>query len=286
MPRVVNLTRRASLAALAAGVMRAQDAPPPVQWVCPMDPDVRSSKPDRCGKCGMQLVAGLPGVEEYPVDMRMQPAAPNPGDRVKLTFRIRTPNGRADAKLQLIHEKLFHLFLVSKDLSVFRHEHPELQPDGTFVHETVLPEGGMYRVLCDFYPEGGRPQMIAKTVFARGNSPSAGLNPDLTTKKADNLSVSLRLDPPQPLAGKKTMLFCRLDPASALEQYLGAWGHLLAASSDLMDMIHTHPAWEEGGPNIQFNLIFPRPGVHRVWVQFQRQGVVNTAHFDIPVSAI
>ena len=26
---------------------------------------------------------------------------------------------------------------------------------------------------------------------------------------------------------------------------------------------------------IQFNLIFPREGIYRVWVQFQRQGVVN-----------
>jgi hypothetical protein len=279
------MTRRACLAALSGGLVRAQ-APPPVQWVCPMDPEVRSSKPDRCGKCGMQLVAGLPGIEEYTVDMRMQPAAPNPGDRVKLTFRVRTPNGKADAKLQLIHEKLFHLFLVSRDLSVFRHEHPELQPDGTFVHHTVLPQGGMYRLLCDFYPEGGTPQMIAKTLFARGGGPAARLEPDLSAKTTENLGVSLRLDPPQPLAGKKTMLFCELDPATGLEQYLGAWGHLLAASLDLVDIIHTHPAWEEGGPNVQFNLIFPRPGVHRVWVQFQRQGVVNTARFDVPVIAL
>ena len=55
------------------------------------------------------------------------------------------------------------------------------------------------------------------------------------------------------------MLFFTLEPSDGLEQYLGAWGHLLAASSDLIDMIHTHPAWEEGGPNVQFNLIFPRP---------------------------
>jgi hypothetical protein len=32
---------------------------------------------------------------------------------------------------------------------------------------------------------------------------------------------------------------------------------MLAASKDLIDMIHAHPAWEEGGPKIQFNVIFP-----------------------------
>jgi hypothetical protein len=34
---------------------------------------------------------------------------------------------------------------------------------------------------------------------------------------------------------------------------------------------------------MQFQLIFPRARVYRMWVQFQRQGVVNTVHFDIPV---
>ena len=29
--------------------------------------------------------------------------------------------------------------------------------------------------------------------------------------------------------------------------------------------------------------MFPRPQTYRVWVQFQRDGVVNTVHFDVPV---
>ena len=82
--------------------------------------------------------------EEYPVDMTVSPAAPKPGDEITLQFRVKSPHGH-DAKLQLIHEKVFHLFLVSKDLSVFRHEHPQLQADGSLLHRTVLPKGGMYR---------------------------------------------------------------------------------------------------------------------------------------------
>jgi hypothetical protein len=30
-------------------------------------------------------------------------------------------------------------------------------------------------------------------------------------------------------------------------------------------------------------VIFPRERNYRVWVQFQRLGVVNTAYFDVPV---
>jgi hypothetical protein len=82
-------------------------------------------------------------------------------------------------------------------------------------------------------------------------------------------------------------MFFRLKPAEGLEQYLGAWGHMLAASADMVDLIHNHPflAYQEDG-QVQFNMIFPRPGIYRVWVQFQRQGVVNTASFDIPVEEL
>jgi hypothetical protein len=263
---------------------RAQQAP--VQWVCPMDPDVRSPRPARCRKCGMALVAGIPEPVEYLVSMSVTPRAPRPGEPLTIRLLVSKPKGREVAKLQLIHEKLLHFFIISRDLSIFRHEHPEPQSDGSFLYRTVLPQGGMYRLLCDFYPEGATPQMAAKTLFLRGTGPSANLRPDLLPKQAENVRVSLRLEPEHPLAGKKTMMFFELDPPDGLEQYLGAWGHLLAASSDLVDLVHQHPAWEERSPSVQFNLIFPRPGIHRVWVQFQRKGVVNTAAFNVPVLPI
>ena len=55
---------------------------------------------------------------------------------------------------------------------------------------------------------------------------------------------------------------------------------------DLIDMIHTHPFLADGGSEIQFNVIFPRAHTYRVWVQFQRSGVVNTAYFDVPVKEL
>jgi hypothetical protein len=84
------------------------------------------------------------------------------------------------------------------------------------------------------------------------------------------------------------MMFFRLTPNDGIEPYIGAMGHMLAASSDLIDMMHTHPVYVTDPENaaykqIQFNLIFPRAAVYRVWVQFQRRGVVNTVVFNIPV---
>jgi hypothetical protein len=61
---------------------------------------------------------------------------------------------------------------------------------------------------------------------------------------------------------------------------------MLAASDDLIDLIHEHPLYITEGPQIQFNMIFPRERTYRLWVQFQRSGVVNTVAFNVPVRAL
>jgi len=50
--------------------------------------------------------------------------------------------------------------------------------------------------------------------------------------------------------------------------------------------VHRDGCIADGGPQMQFNIIFPRARTYRVWVQFQRNGVVNTAQFTIPVSEL
>ena len=67
---------------------------------------------------------------------------------------IFTARNKREPRRTLMHEKLFHLFLVSRDLAYFAHEHPTLEPDGRFRFETEFPKPGMYRVLSDFYPSG------------------------------------------------------------------------------------------------------------------------------------
>jgi hypothetical protein len=219
--------------------------------------------------------------------MELQPQIAKPGEALKMTFRVLAPDsGKLVDRFDIIHEKLFHLFLVSEDLQFFAHEHPEHRQDGSFTFATTLPKPGMYRLLCDFYPSGATPQLIAKSIMLPGRPSRARLQPDLDPKSGRNIKVSLRTEPAPPLAAGKTMLFFEIDPSDGLEPYLGAWGHMLAASADLIDMIHAHPAWEERGPKIQFNVIFPRPGLHRIWVQFQRQGTINTVAFNVPVTAL
>ena len=263
-----------------------------VEYICPMDKNVRQKTPGKCPICGMTLVLGIPDAHEYPVRISTKPKMIKPGEDTLLNFKIEEPdNGKTVQDFEVMHERLYHLFLVSQDMRFFRHIHPEKQPDGTFNLDVKFPHAGLYRVLSDFYPKGGTPQLIASTMMIPGAGfklESAKLTPDLKPQKSENLDVELVLDPPEPLAGFKTLMFFKLKPNEGIEPYLGAMGHMLAASSDLIDMMHTHPLYvtdpDEGAyKQIQFNLIFPRAGIYRVWVQFQRKGVVNTVAFNVPV---
>ena len=164
--------------------------------------------------------------------------------------------------------------------------HPEAQDDGSFRYQAVLPYPGMYRLLADFYPAGSTPQLALATLFVSGVSRPVQPPVSLSPKPGKNISVSLRLDPEQPIAGLETKLFFSLEPTDGIEPYLGAWAHMLSASSDLIDLLHLHPAFPKQGGTVQFNVFFPRPQTYRIWTQFQRKGVVNTVVFTVPVRAL
>jgi len=268
---------------------RVQTTPDPSKdpvYFCPMDRDVRSNTPGNCSRCGMKLVAAVPDPIEYHLDLVITPRIPKPGEKVRLKFDVHDPwKNNPVKKFNIVHEKLFHAFIVSEDLQVFVHDHPVWVNDA-FQYEMTLPKPGMYRILGDFYPEGATPQLIAKTIFVAGNaSPPPPLTRDYSPKSGQNIKVEFSTFPAQPAAGKNTQMRFTITPADGLEKYLGAWGHMLAASDDLIDMMHTHPFIADGSPQIQFDLTFSRARMYRVWVQFQRNGVVNTVHFDIPVKA-
>lgn len=283
--RLPNITRRNFITAAASGLLAGRLVGQDLVYQCPMDPDVRSNIPGVCPRCGMTLRAGIPEPVEFPMDMKITPTAVKAGEKVQLEFSVRDPeNNKLVQHFQIVHEKLFHMFLISQDLKFFLHDHPVFGADGKFRFDIAFPRPGLYRLLGDFFPDGATPQLSAQTIIVNGGSQSTpSLGRDYSPKDAGNMRVSLETSPVQPTPDSKTMLFFKLDPADGLEKYIGAWGHMLAASDDLIDLIHTHPVIADGGPNMQFNLYFPRAKTYRVWVQFQRRGVVNTAYFDVPV---
>ncbi|MFN0103187.1 MAG: heavy metal-binding domain-containing protein [Bryobacteraceae bacterium] len=259
-------------------LLAAQTIP---DFTCPMDPDVHSKFPGRCPRCGMNLAVGLPDPLEYRLHVEVLPRAPMTTRTTSLRLHVTHPGTkRRVEKFEEIHERLLHLFLISEDRRYFAHEHPEPEPGGYFRFHTNLPLPGFYRILTDFFPAGGTPQLLTAPLYVRGEPQS--FQPPATP----NLQVKLRIEPEKPIAGLKAMLFFDLNPIDGVMPWLGAWGHLLSASDDLLDLVHAHPAWEPYRNHVQFNLIFPRPGEYTLWAQFQRLGVVNTARFQVTASAL
>src|SRR5688572_7836355 len=101
--------------------------PPPddLVWICPMDKDIRALVPGNCPRCGMKLANGIPDPVEYHLNLSVTPRAPKPQDPARLVFEVHDPwkNNRV-TKFTVIHEKLFHAFIVSEDLEFFLHDHP------------------------------------------------------------------------------------------------------------------------------------------------------------------
>jgi hypothetical protein len=241
----------------------------------------------------MNLIVGVIDPIEYGLDLKLQPRVPRADQSVELIFAVNEPNsGKPVQDFEVLHERLFHLFVVSDGLDFFLHEHPLLGRDGRFRFRARFPKPGMYRLLCDFYPKGGTPQLLARTLLIPGTREMplslvpVSLTADLSEKNSLNMAVELVMQPRIPIAGMKTLMFFRIKPADGLEKYLGSWSHLLAFSDDLVDAMHAHPFLADGGPQVQFNMIFPRARIYRVWAQFQRKGIVNTVVFDVPVSEL
>jgi hypothetical protein len=266
------------------------------KYWCPMDPKVRAAEPGKCPVCGMTLSPLDPGeYVEYPMQVEVRPAALRAGQPGTLRFVIRDPhNGQPVTSFEVVHEKLFHLFVVSYDLSVFDHVHPEPQEDGSFVLEWTFPKPGPYQLYADFFPSGGTPQLVQQTFVTSGYTGSlhkarTSLQPDTKLEKTEHGTV-VRLQNGKFLTGRKQNLdFVLVDersgePVRDLQPYLGAWGHMLVLSEDLGDYVHTHAA--NPGAKQEYEVVFPRPGNYRVWMQFQRQGRVSTVAFNVSAARL
>jgi len=267
-------------------------------YMCPMHPDVRGRAGETCSRCGMTLVrASAADYRPYRLDVDIVPAAIRPGRKARVRFLVRRPGDNSIVRqFEPMHERLFHLFVVSQDLEYFAHIHPALQSSGALDVDIDVPKPGAYRLVADFLPADGPPQLAQRAFVTAGYagplSDGARLTPDVADKVQQNTRVRLSMSPA--VAGREQLItFDLFDessgaPVNDLELYLGAVGHLFEANSDLSAVFHDHPVPElsgASGPRVVFQVLFPRPGIYRVWAQFQRHAKVITTAFTIPVAA-
>jgi len=266
------------------------------QYMCPMHPDVRGKAGDVCGKCRMALVPATADYHPYHLDVDLTPRALRPGEKGRARFVVRDPTSEAIVKrFEKVHERVFHLFIVSRDLEFFAHVHPSLHPDGSLDAEVTVPRPGAYQLIADFLPSGGSPQFVQRAFATAHYRGSFTQPPTLVADVADKIvrDMTVHLVPPDVHAGREQLLTFELRdrttgaPIADLEPYLGAIGHVLATSADLSVAFHSHPVdavSSPSGPNVVFQILFPRPGMYRLWAQFQRAGRVTTVRFTVPVA--
>ena len=120
-------------------------------------------------------MAGIPDLTEYRMAMTVEPKPATPNTSVRLTFEVFDPwKDHRVEKFTVVHEKLFHAFIVSRDLQFFLHDHPTWEK-GSFHYDISFPKPGMYRVLGDFYPEAAAPQLLTETMLLTAMGAVAGV---------------------------------------------------------------------------------------------------------------
>src|SRR5262245_52885897 len=179
--------------------MKRPDLADQTAWVCPMHPDYTMDIDGVCPRCGMKLVHASPfDVRDYRLDFRTVPAVVKAGQPAKFLFRIFHPgSGEAVTKFEVVHERQFHLFVISQDMEYFQHIHPEEKPNGEWSIDVTLPKAGYYKVLSDFLPSGGSSQFIARPLVTTGYrgdlaADSARLVPDtVSTRTVDDMTATV-----------------------------------------------------------------------------------------------
>lgn len=204
------------------------------------------------------------------LDVRSTPSQVRAGVEQTWTLHLRDrASGEVLTHFDVVHEKLLHLILASRDLTWFNHIHPTLAPDGTWTVRFALPRPGTYRLFADYTRAGGRHEVLARDVTTSepqaSAMPAAALVPD-TPDAHGVIARSVEATPEsqpevaggavytvtlmpmpgyliaeQPVMLHATVLDARGAPVTDLEPYLGAMGHAVLLPEDRARYLHVHP---------------------------------------------
>jgi hypothetical protein len=165
-------------------------------------------------------------------------------------------------------------------MTAFQHLHPIQRPDGTWSVPATLRDAGSYRVFADF-SNHGRAYTLADDVTVDGPFRAGALPAPARSATVDGLAVTLTEVATK--AGAESQLafeVTRNGRPVAVEDYLGAKGHLVALRQGDLAFLHVHP--DEN--SLRFMAEFPTAGAYRLFLQFKTDGRVHTAAFTQEVS--
>lgn len=206
----------------------------------------------------------------------------------QFAFQVTGPDGRPVTAYDVAHDKRMHLIVARRDLSGFRHVHPEMTADGTWRVDSPLGGPGVWRAFADFTPTGGEALTLGVDVTVPGALTEQPLPAPAASTTVDGYTVTLT-GAPQPGRTAELTLTVNRDgaPVTDLEPYLGAYGHLVALRQGDLAYLHVHPDGEPGdgrtkpGPEVRFFAEVPSAGAYRLYLDFKHGGVVRTAEFTV-----
>lgn len=278
-------------------------------YVCPMKcyNSRTYTSPGKCPKCGMPLEKvksngeAKPQSDDFHLDFRSEATVIEAG---KAATFVLIPKAKDNSvpKLDIVHEKVMHLILVSKDLNWFDHVHPQLREDGSLLVSAIFPADGKYVLFADFTPLGFQNQVFPIPVTVQGKERPFVPLPTKTERKrkVSSYEVALVTDPKISPNTETSLAFnitLQGKKVTDLEPLLGAKGHCVIISEDTKNYLHTHPA-DHGEESAQkshashsmlktqdttllFHTRFPRAGAYKAWLQFKHQGQLHVADFTI-----
>jgi hypothetical protein len=226
-----------------------------------------------------QPVRGL-AVSDNGLTLQLARSTAPRGKRFDLSFRILDRGGRTVRDFDVEHTKRMHLIVVRRDMTGFQHLHPTASPDGTWSVPMTLRDGGSYRVFADF-SVAGKPYTLADDLSVDGTLRTQPLPTPVESVTVDGMRVSLTEGAAKAGAESELAFGVTRDGATvAVQDYLGAKGHLVALREGDLAFLHVHPDER----SLKFMATFPTAGRYRLFLQFQTDGRVHTAAFTQEVA--
>jgi hypothetical protein len=227
-----------------------------------------------------QPVRGL-AVSEKGLTLELARNTAARGTPFELAFRIVDRKGKTVRDFDVEHTKRMHFIVVRRDMTGFQHLHPTQNTDGTWSLPVTLTEAGSYRVFADF-SVGEKPYTLADDLTVDGSVRSQPLPAPAKRFDVDGLRVSLTEGATK--AGTESELgftVTRKGRPVAVQDYLGAKGHLVALRQGDLAFLHVHP--DEN--SLKFMATFPTAGSYRLFLQFKTtDGRLHTAAFTQEVT--
>ena len=227
-----------------------------------------------------QPVRGL-AVSEKGLTLELARRSAPRGRTFELAFRVADRGGRTVRDFDVEHTKRMHFIVVRRDMTGFQHLHPAENPDGTWSVPVTLADAGSYRVFADFSVDE-QPYTLADDLTVDGPVRSRALPAPARSADVDGLRVTLTEGATTAGAESELAFAVTRDGAPvAIQDYLGAKGHLVALRQGDLAFLHVHP--DEN--SLRFMATFPTAGSYRLFLQFKTaDGRLHTAAFTQEVT--